>query len=58
MADVLGIWAVVLERDPLLARYGGKPWEPWDAEVAAARFQDALIELMVQRETLHATITP
>ena len=27
-----------LERDPLMATYGGTPWEPWAPTVAAERF--------------------
>ena len=54
VVDVLGISATVLEDDPLQARYGGTSWEPWTADVAAARFQDALIGLLVQREALRS----
>jgi hypothetical protein len=36
--DVLGIPFPVLDVDPLLAVYGGTPWEPWPSDVAAERF--------------------
>lgn len=38
-----------LDTDPLHAHYGGTPWEPWPAAVAAERFLDALYELMRQQ---------
>ena len=38
----LGIRAAVVETDPLVADYGGTPWEPWPPELAAARFLAAL----------------
>lgn len=36
--NVLKIPFKPLERDPLLAIYGGTPWEPWSPTVAAERF--------------------
>lgn len=39
---VLGITSRPLATDPLLAEYGGTPWEPWPASVAAERFLAAL----------------
>lgn len=41
----LGIRAAVMEDDPLVARYGGTPWEPWAPETAAGRFLEALSSL-------------
>jgi hypothetical protein len=34
----LKIRAAVLQQDPLAARYGCRPWEPWAPTVAAERF--------------------
>ncbi len=39
---VLGITNRPLATDPLFAEYGGTPWEPWPASVAAERFLAAL----------------
>ncbi len=39
---VLGITLQPLEEDPLVAVYGGTPWEPWPVDVAARRFLAAL----------------
>lgn len=36
--EVLGIDAPFIEEDPLAARYGNRPWEPWENNVASARF--------------------
>ncbi|MDP2227306.1 MAG: phosphohydrolase [Moraxellaceae bacterium] len=36
--NVLKIPFRPLERDPLIAIYGGTPWEPWAPDVAAERF--------------------
>src|SRR5258706_530933 len=36
--DVLRIDFAVLDVDPLVAVYGGTPWEPWPVDVAAERF--------------------
>ena len=41
----LGIRAAVMVADPLMAEFGGTPWEPWAPEVAAQRFLDALRRL-------------
>lgn len=40
--EVLGITHPVLDADPLHAAYGGTPWEPWPADIAAGRFLEAL----------------
>jgi hypothetical protein len=40
--STLGIRAAVMEADPLVAEYGGTPWEPWAPELAATRFLAAL----------------
>ncbi len=42
---VLGIKIKPLVDDPLVALYGGTPWEPWPASVAADRFIAALENL-------------
>jgi hypothetical protein len=47
--QVLGIKLLPLERDPLVDVYGGTPWEPWPAEVAATRFLEALRGLLGAR---------
>jgi hypothetical protein len=36
--STLKIQAAVVEDDPLVARYGGRPWEPWPPALAAERF--------------------
>jgi len=41
----LGIRAAVMAADPLVAEFGGTPWEPWPPEVAAQRFLEALRRL-------------
>ena len=41
----LGIRAAVMAADPLVAEFGGTPWEPWAPEVAAQRFLEALRRL-------------
>jgi hypothetical protein len=41
----LGIRAAAMAADPLVAEFGGTPWEPWAPEVAAQRFLDALRRL-------------
>jgi hypothetical protein len=38
----LGIRAAVMATDPLVAEFGGTPWEPWPPEIAARRFLAAL----------------
>lgn len=40
--SALGIKTKPLTDDPLVAIYGGTPWEPWPASVAADRFLAAL----------------
>jgi hypothetical protein len=40
--EVLQLDHVALDVDPLVAVYGGTPWEPWPADLAAERFLDAL----------------
>lgn len=40
--SVLGIKIKPLADDPLVEIYGGTPWEPWPASVAAERFLAAL----------------
>jgi uncharacterized protein len=40
--QALGITARPPPEDPLTRSYGGKPWEPWPARVAADRFRAAL----------------
>jgi len=42
----LKIRAAVLEHDPLVAIYGGTPWEPWPPQLAAERFLAALDDLL------------
>jgi hypothetical protein len=41
----LGIRAAVMDTDPLVAGFGGTPWEPWPPELAASRFLAALARL-------------
>ena len=43
--NTLKIRSQVLADDPLAARYGGKPWEPWSPKVAAERFLEELDRL-------------
>jgi 5'-deoxynucleotidase YfbR-like HD superfamily hydrolase len=43
--QALGITARPPAGDPLVPRYGGVPWEPWPARVAAERFLAALAAL-------------
>ncbi len=38
LRDVLGLQIQALEQDPLVAVYGGTPWEPWPVQLAATRF--------------------
>ena len=40
--SVLGIKVKPLVDDPLVRLYGGTPWEPWPASIAADRFMAAL----------------
>lgn len=44
--EVLGIDAPFVELDPLVARYGGKAWEPWPGQLAASRFLNELLRLL------------
>lgn len=41
----LGIRAAVMATDPLVAEFGGTPWEPWPPDLAARRFLGALRRL-------------
>ncbi len=41
----LGIRAAVMATDPLVAEFGGTPWEPWPPETAAQRVLAALRRL-------------
>jgi hypothetical protein len=41
----LGIRAAVMQADPLVAEFGGTPWEPWPPDLAATRFLAALTRL-------------
>jgi hypothetical protein len=43
--QTLGITVAPLHDDPLLAIYGGKPWEPWPSKIAADRFLTTLKQL-------------
>lgn len=43
--DVLGIQLAPLDHDPLVAVYGGRPWEPWPVEVSADRYLSVLQSL-------------
>jgi 5'-deoxynucleotidase YfbR-like HD superfamily hydrolase len=45
--NTLGITVESLQDDPLVAIYGGKPWEPWPSRIAADRFLTALKQLSV-----------
>lgn len=40
--EVLHIDYLPLDVDPLVDVYGGRPWEPWPADVAAERFLTAM----------------
>lgn len=40
--QALGIGAHPPDDDPLVGRFGGTPWQPWPARLAAQRFQAAL----------------
>ena len=46
--DVLRIPFKPLSEDPLVAVYGGKPWEPWPPGVAAERFLAELEKLVAK----------
>jgi len=43
---VLGLEIPPLAQDPLVAVYGGTPWEPWPVDVAAQRFRDTLRDVL------------
>jgi len=45
VVDVLGITAPIPDIDPLASIYGGKPWQPWTAAMAEARFLTELRRL-------------
>lgn len=47
--DVLGITSEPPASDPLAAVYGGVPWQPWPADVAAERFLHELAALKRER---------
>lgn len=49
--ETLGIRATVHERDPLAARYGTRPWQPWPPDQAAERFLAELRKLMRRRQS-------
>lgn len=49
--SVLGIKIKPLVNDPLVDLYGGNPWEPWPASVAADRFLAALANPLVLKPT-------
>ena len=50
--SVLGIEAPILQVDPLADLYECEPWKPWPVDVAAARFHDALRNLVAERAHL------
>lgn len=52
MRHVLGIPFEPLREDPLVAIYGGTPWEPWAPQVAAQRFLSELQLLLALSETV------
>jgi hypothetical protein len=43
--EALNIKAPTTAKDPLAARYGTPPWEPWPATTAAQRFHEELTRL-------------
>jgi len=43
--DVLGIEVKPIKQDPLVAIYGGTPWEPWSVDIACKRFLEKLRDL-------------
>jgi 5'-deoxynucleotidase YfbR-like HD superfamily hydrolase len=47
--EVLGIELIPLQHDPLVAVYGGTPWEPWPVNIATQRFLEALQGLLKAR---------
>jgi 5'-deoxynucleotidase YfbR-like HD superfamily hydrolase len=44
--SILGIRLPLLPEDPLIARFGGTPWQPWPASLAAERFLSSLTALL------------
>ncbi|HLH11165.1 MAG TPA: hypothetical protein VKV77_04705 [Methylovirgula sp.] len=48
MHNVLRIPFEPLSEDPLVAVYGGTPWEPWPPQISAARFLTELQLLTAQ----------
>ncbi|WP_375576250.1 phosphohydrolase [Paracidovorax oryzae] len=52
--DILRIDAPVMGIDPLAARYGDTPWEPWPLDVAAERFHAALQDALARRNAQRA----
>lgn len=46
--NTLKISAAPLDHDPLMAAYGGNPWEPWPPDVASERFLAELVRLKNQ----------
>lgn len=46
---VLGIEAPIMQTDPLAELYSCEEWEPWPANVASARFLEALTGLQEER---------
>ena len=49
--SVLGIEVAPLEHDPLAARFGDTPWEPWPVDVCVTRFLAELHQLLAARDT-------
>lgn len=50
VVEVLGITMPIPDADPLAAIYGDKPWEPWSADLAEARFLTMLRDLVERAE--------
>ncbi len=50
MRETLGIRSAVPARDPLAARYGATPWQPWPPDIAASRFLEELTALQARRD--------
>lgn len=46
---VLNIQETPLTEDPLVAVYGGVPWEPWSTDLANARFLQELHKILASR---------
>jgi hypothetical protein len=47
---VLGIEVTPLKDDPLVAIYGGAPWEPWTTEHAKSRYLQELHKILRSKE--------